>query len=84
MANYVFFLIGHREITPFFIMHSVIGRWAFPIFAFLIVEGFLHTHGRKKDGLNLLFFALISEIPFNLVNVNDFFYSKQNVFFTLF
>ena len=39
-AYYVFFQIGHREITPFFIMHSVFGRWAFPIIAFLFVEGF--------------------------------------------
>lgn len=83
-AYYVIFQIGHRVITPFFIMRSVIGRWAFPIFAFLIVEGFLHTHDRKRYGINLLVFALISEIPFNLVNANSFFYYKQNVFFTLF
>lgn len=82
-AYYVFFQIGHREITPFFIMRSVIGRWAFPLFAFLIVEGFLHTHERKKYGRNLFLFALLSEIPYNLVNVNNFFYYKQNVFFTL-
>lgn len=82
-AYYVFFQIGHREITPFFIMRNVIGRWAFPIFAFLIVEGFLHTHDRKKYGMNLLGFALISEIPYNFVHANKFFYSGQNVFFTL-
>ena len=83
-AYYVFFQIGHREITPFFIMRSVIGRWAFPIFAFLIVEGFLHTHDRKKYGMNLFLFALISEIPYNLVHANKFFYHGQNIFFTLF
>ena len=82
-AYYVFFQIGHREITPYFIMRSVIGRWAFPLFAFLIVEGFLHTHDRKRYGMNLLGFALISEIPFNLVHVNRFFWPVQNVFFTL-
>lgn len=83
-AYYVFFQIGHHEITPYFIMRGVVGRWAFPIFAFLIVEGFLHTHDRKKYGMNLLGFALISEIPFNLVHVNRFFWPVQNVFFTLF
>lgn len=83
-AYYVFFQIGHHEITPFFVMRSVIGRWAFPIFAFLIVEGFLHTHDRKKYGMNLLGFALISEIPYDLVHANKFFYIGQNVFFTLF
>ena len=82
-AYYVFFQVGHHEITPYFIMRSVIGRWAFPLFAFLIVEGFLHTHNRKRYGINLLGFALISEIPFNLVHVNRFFWPVQNVFFTL-
>lgn len=82
-AYYVYFQIGHHEITPYFILHGVFGRWAFPIFAFLIVEGFLHTHDRKQYGMNLLGFALISEIPFNLVHVNRFFWPVQNVFFTL-
>jgi hypothetical protein len=77
------FQIGNHEITPYFVMRNVIGRWAFPLFAFLIVEGFLHTHDRKWYGMNLFLFALMSEIPFNFVNVNNFFYYKQNVFFTL-
>ena len=82
-ANVCLFQIGHHEITPYFIMRCIIGRWAFPLFAFLIVEGFLHTHDRRKYGMNLFGFALISEIPFNLVHVNKFFWPVQNVFFTL-
>ena len=77
------FLIGNHEITPYFVMRNVIGRWAFPLFAFLIVEGFLHTHDRKRYGMNLFVFALFSELPFNLVFANKFFYARQNVFFTL-
>lgn len=60
-----------------------IGRIAFPIFVFLLVEGAMHTGNRIKYGRNLLLFALISELPWNLVHSGSLHYAKQNVYFTL-
>jgi len=79
----VLFSVGSRAITPYVICRMA-GRLAFPIFAFLIVEGFIHTKDRKKYGLNLFIFALISEIPWNLAHCGGILYPKQNVMFTLF
>ena len=76
------FTIGDKAITLRLIMHYI-GRMAFPLFAFLITEGFTHTHDRKKYGINLFIFALISEIPWNLAHTGELFYGRQNVFFTL-
>ena len=44
----------------------MIGRISFPIFAFLIVEGFIHTKNFKKYISRMFIFALISIIPYNL------------------
>lgn len=62
----------------------IIGRIAFPIFAFLIVQGFKKTHNVLLYILRLLAAGIISEIPFNLLTHAVWRYdSNKNVMFTL-
>lgn len=66
------------------VIMRLIGRFGFPLFAFLIVEGFQHTHSVKKYALNLAIFSVISELPFNLGFTSKLFYTGyQSVYFTL-
>ncbi len=61
---------------------TYVGRLAFPLFAFLIAEGYNHTKDFKKYFKRMLVYALISEIPYNLMFGNVIYLAGQNVLFT--
>ena len=62
-------LIDHLGITlfPQAVWMRCVGRLAFPLFAFLIAEGFCRTRSFQRYLLRLLLCAAISEVPFNLL-----------------
>ncbi|EJU24750.1 protein TraX [Peptoanaerobacter stomatis] len=63
---------------------SVLGRIAFPIFVFFIVEGFFKTSNRKKYLTNLIIFGVISEVPFDMFTSKTYFNPYwNNMMFTL-
>lgn len=81
----LFMLLDHMWATVFTNAQwmTQVGRLAYPIFAFMIVEGYTHTKNLKKYVLRLLIFAVITEIPFNLMVGNSvFYYVHQNVLWT--
>ena len=62
-------LIDHIGMVFFddIIIFRIIGRIAFPIFAYLVAEGYSKTHNKKKYFLRMLIFAILSTVPFLLV-----------------
>lgn len=73
-----YFLMEHG--TPLYEAMRCFGRIAFPVFAFLIAEGFANTRNRMRYFLMLLGFAVVGEIPWYLLNGAD---GTHNVMFTL-
>lgn len=78
------FLTGSGVLNIITTIFDVLGRIAFPIFAFMIVEGFIKTKSRWKYLRNLLIFAIISEIPYDMFQSAVFINTRsQNILWGL-
>ena len=79
-------LLDHLYATIFHdqVWMTYIGRIAFPLFAFELVQGYMHTHDLRRYAGRLALLAVLSEIPFNMVAGGSFFFPwHQNVAWTL-
>lgn len=70
--------------TPFYNLLRAVGRLSFPIFAFLLTEGYVHTKSFGKYFFRLLVLAVVSEVIYDYVFYGSFIYLEaNNIFFTL-
>lgn len=70
------FLIG----SPFYVPFRIVGRLAFPIFAFLAVQGYFHTKSFSRYMFRLVVVAVLSQIPYMVAFPDAF---RLNVIFQL-
>lgn len=73
----------YEKLRTLYTVMRAIGRTAFPIFCFLLIEGFHYTHSRRKYLRNIILFAFVSEYPFDLAMSGKFHMGYQNVMFTM-
>ena len=82
----VFMLMDHMwaTVVPGNLWLNCVGRLAFPMFAFMLVEGYHRSRSVRKYMLRLLIFAIVSEVPFDLMVSGSLLYPFcQNVMWTL-
>ena len=70
--------------TVFYNFLRAVGRLSFPIFAYLLTEGYIHTKSFSTYFLRLLVLAIVSEVIYDYVFFDSFIYlGANNIFFTL-
>lgn len=85
LSRMEFALGGNEELANLAYYMRGVGRLAFPLFCFLVVEGFDKTSNKLKYLGRMGICALLSEIPFDLaVSLEPFYFGYQNTLWTLF
>jgi len=85
LIDHIGVAFGHLMPYSVFLLCRIVGRLAMPLFCFMIAEGLFHTRNARRYLLRLAIFALVSEVPFDLLFMGDLLeFRMQNVGFTLF
>ena len=71
------------SVTLAYYLLRYIGRLAFPIYSFLLVEGYFHTRNQMRYLRDLMIFGAISEIPFEICFMTEVGTGFHNIYWTL-
>ena len=83
-SGLIFLMFNIAVSMRLYYISRMIGRVAFPIYLFLLVEGFVHTKNIKKYIIRLTLFAILSEVPFDMAFWGGFVNMQhQNVMWSL-
>lgn len=83
VLDHIGYVFMTRMPYPLYLTLRCVGRTAFPVFCFCLVEGFFHTGNFRKYLTRIGIFALLSEVPFDLMTQKAFVdFSGSNVLVT--
>lgn len=81
LLDHIRYAIPETNCIPF----ELLGRMSYPLFAFVLTEGYIHTSSKKEYIKRLIIFGLISQIPFmlfrSIIGKNE--WKMLNIMFTL-
>jgi hypothetical protein len=85
LTDHIGAAFGHHMPYSAYLLCRFVGRLAMPLFCFMVAEGLFHTKDAKRYLMRLAIFALVSEVPFDLLFTGSLLeFRLQNVGFTLF